>query len=134
VYAFLYLFLVRLWVSFGKFPGAGIGLRVGKVFRIKDFFQIGQNSDQIVPGGVPRRIGALDVELARFFVHIWIIDVARKGDVRPHVGVVVFGWQREAELEYTVGEGTPPDKDSSVEIAQGVHRWDQIDAPGRMGF
>jgi hypothetical protein len=132
--ASLHLFFVGLGVPFGQTLRGRVGLGVGKVFRVKDFFQIRQHRDQVVTGGVPRRICALDVELARFFVHIRVVDAARKGNVGPHVRVVVFGWQGEAELEYAIGKGTPSNENDSVEIAQRVHRWDQIDAPGCMGF
>ena len=132
--ASLHLFLVGLGVFFGQILGGRVGLGVGKVFRVKDFLEIRQHRDQVVPGGVPRRIRALDVELACFFVHVRIVDAARKGNVGPHVRVVVFRWEGEPELEYAIGKGTPSHENDSVEIAQGVHRWDQIDAPRCMGF
>mmetsp|Transcript_8435 Transcript_8435/g.18199 ORF Transcript_8435/g.18199 Transcript_8435/m.18199 type:complete len:261 (-) Transcript_8435:130-912(-) len=132
--AFFHLFLVGLWVRFGQFLGHRVGPGVGKVFGVKDFLQVRQNGHQVVAGWIPRRVGALDVEFARFFVHVRIEDVAGKDNPRPHVGVVVFGRQTEPKLENSVGKGSPPDENDSVKMSQRIHRGDQVNSSGCMGF
>ena len=108
------------WVFDGQISGVGIGNLVprGKGLHVKYLLEVGQNRHQIVPVGVPGRVGRPEVEDAGCRIDVRIVHLGGEGDDRPGIDVVVLLRQSQLELEDAVGVRSPSDEDDAVKMPE----------------
>jgi len=89
-----------------------------KGLHVKYLLEVGEDRDQIMAVGVPRRIGRPEVQDAGAGVDVRVVHPGGEFDDGPRVDVVVLGRQPQLELEDAVGVRTPADEDDSVKMTE----------------
>lgn len=85
-------------------------------------------------GRIPIRVRRPDIQFASFLNDIRIKNIACKGNLGPHIHVVVLLRKSQLELENTVGKWSSTNENDAIKLSQIRHRRDQINTAGSMRF
>lgn len=122
------------WIGASQMFGFWIGHGLFKGLGVKYLLDKGQDRHEIMMTGIPVWIRRFQIELARFGVHVRIVDWRSKENFGIFIDIVVGRRELQSEFENPIGKGAAADKDHSVKQAQIVHGRNEVDATRSVRF